>query len=508
MWQRIVACVLVFALLAGIAAAQSTDTPRPPPVSSDEDFGRVGYAHITGVINRMRHRYLARVLDDAKAQELDTIIVHIDTDGGEVFAAREMLKLLLETKRDELRTIAFVDFRAISAGAMIAYGHDAIYLSETASIGDIGVVFMTPDGGMKYAPEKVETVVRTLLTQAAEQRGWSKGLLLKMIARNQKLYRITLPENDVVYVIEDDMPDFLSSYPDVDADDNQQVIVYRGEDRLLTLTGREALELGMASGLASDIDSLYAKLGINVEQIVDLGPTASESTAWYLAGVAPLLAGLALMFIFFELKTPGVGLFALLAAGTGALFLMAQYYLDMANNMEMVLMALGMLLVVIEFLTMAGGGLLAGLGALIMFCGLVMAFLPNEFEFDPGDEQYLEALGGAALSTLGALGVAAIGVLSFIAILPRTRLAGRVAMEAEVSATSAGELERSAPDLVGRQGRARDRLRPSGIVVVGGDEYSARAEHGAFVDAGSPVEVIAVELGELVVRAHPSLEST
>ena len=49
-----------------------------------------------------------------------------------------------------------------------------MYLSETASIGDIGVVFQSPEGEIKYAPEKFETVVRTLLVQAAEQRGWNR----------------------------------------------------------------------------------------------------------------------------------------------------------------------------------------------------------------------------------------------------------------------------------------------------------------------------------------------
>ena len=43
-----------------------------------------------------------------------------------------------------------------------------MYLAETASIGDIGVVFQSPEGEIKYAPEKFEAVIRTLLVQAAE----------------------------------------------------------------------------------------------------------------------------------------------------------------------------------------------------------------------------------------------------------------------------------------------------------------------------------------------------
>ena len=135
------------------------------------DYGKVGYAHMTGVIDRMRHRYLDRVIEDSRAQDLDTVILHIDTDGGEVSHAREMFKQVLDQTREGIRMIAYVDFRAISAGALITYAHDAVYISETASIGDIGVIFISREGEMKYAPEKIETIIRTLLVQAAEQRG-------------------------------------------------------------------------------------------------------------------------------------------------------------------------------------------------------------------------------------------------------------------------------------------------------------------------------------------------
>ena len=163
------------------------------------------------------------------------------------------------------------------------------------------MIFRKPDGEISYAPEKIETVVRTLLVQASEQRGWNRGLLLKMTARNQKLYRITLADGAVEYVIEDDLPDFYAAHPDVDRADDQQVVLYRGEDRLLTLTGVEALALGMATGHANDLDDLYRQLDIDKASVVDLAPTSSEKIAWKLSTFAPVLAGLALLFIMFEM---------------------------------------------------------------------------------------------------------------------------------------------------------------------------------------------------------------
>ena len=498
--------LLGIALLGPVCA----QVQNPPQTTSREasiaskplptEVGAVGYVHITGVIDRMRHRYLERSIESARDKGIDTLIVHIDTDGGEVFYARQMLKLVLDQASEQRRMIAFVDFRAISAGAMIAYGHEALYVSETASIGDIGVIFIAPGGEMKYAPEKIQTVVRALLTQVAETRGWDKALLLKMTARNQKLYRVRLANGEEVYVIEDDLPDFLARHPEVDQEDSRQVIVYRGEDRLLTLTGSEAVKLGMATGFASDLNALYRQLGIEPATVVDLSPSTVEEIASRLAGVAPVLAGLALMFLLFELSTPGVGIWALLAGVCGASFLLSQYFLDLASYLEVVLLVLGILLVVIELLTMAGGGSIAVAGAAMVLVGLVMLFVPNEFEFDLSDERYLQALGSAAVSTTIAIAITATGVAAFMYLVPRSGLGRRFAVQSEVAATAAAPHEHSTTSLVGGRGKAREAMRPGGLVLIDGEEHRARAEHGTFIDEGTTVRVVGVEFGELVVR--------
>jgi membrane-bound ClpP family serine protease len=37
-------------------------------------------------------------------------------------------------------------------------------------------------------------------------------------------------------------------------------------------------------------------------------------------------------------------------------------------------------------------------------------------------------------------------------------------------------------------------------VVIDGEQFSARAEHGRFIEPGTAVEVVSVQFGELVVR--------
>ena len=489
-----VACGLV------LAAAYTAQALGPTPASTQ--YGTVGYVEIDDIIDRYQDRYLARVIEKAKAEDIDTLLVRIDTDGGEVHHARIMFKRILDLEAAGIRTVAFIDFRAISAGALIAYAHDEVYLSETASIGDIGVVFQSPEGEIKYAPEKFETVVRALLTQAAEQRGWNRAMLLKMTAHKQSLYRATLPDGSVEYVIEDDLPEFLASHPGVDRDDSKQVIVYRGPDRLLTLTGLEAVKFGMASGNVADLDTMHERLGVSAGGIVDLSPAGTERLAWALSRFAPVLAGLAVLFLLFELKTPGVGLWAGLAALLGAGFLLAQYSLDLIENFELLLIVIGLGLVVAEMFTMAGGGLLAAAGVAIGLTGLVLGFLPNELTFDLGDSTFVDALTDAAFGGAISVGIVAAGAVLAIRYLPRSAaLHRRIAMEGAVTATSAGDIEARTGALLGRRGEAAEALHPSGTVRIGEESIRARAEHGAWIPAGMAVEVVSVEFGEVVVRA-------
>ena len=213
-----------------------------------------------------------------------------------------------------------------------------------------------------------------------------------MTARTQKLYHVTMPDGEKRYVIEDDLPALLAEHPKIDPEDRKQVYVHRGEDRLLTLTGQEAVKLGMATGLASSKEELFTQLGVSEETVTDLTPRLSELTAWSLSTFAPILAGLAFLFLLFELKTPGVGLWALLAALCGAGFLLSQYYLDMAENIEVVLMLVGVALLAADAVLGIGGGMLAIAGGGLAFTGLLLSFVPNQLPHDLSDEAFREAL--------------------------------------------------------------------------------------------------------------------
>lgn len=500
--------LLLAALLGGGEGTPPTlpaEATPTPPVAAAPRAGTVAVIRLHEEIDARRAKYLERAYAEARAAKATAVVLHIETDGGEVGAARDMVDTVLRAAQDETwkpLTVAFIDGRAYSAGALIAYSHRQVWLTEPSSIGDIGVIMVTrdPETGapkIEYAPEKFETVIRTLLRKCASINGWDAAKLQKMTARNQELYRFTLPDGSRRFVLEDDLGRWLAEHPDVDPKDK---VLISGKDRLLTYHGKEAIDEGMATGMCRDLADCIARLGYVPEQVARIQPTRTEEISWALAPYASMLAGLAVLFLFLEMKTPGVGIWAVLAGVCGVGFFLCQYYAEMAAYPEIIAVLLGIALVALEFFLLPTGGALAGMGLLLGLGGLIWAFMPDSIQWSPSAEGWSGALGSALRDSILALVMIAVGALVFIRVLPNSRFMRRLAVTSEISGTSASA-EDAAATLIGRRARCRTDLHPAGFVEVDGREVSAQATEGRWIAAGTVVEIVDQRLGEVIVQA-------
>ncbi|NRA38690.1 MAG: hypothetical protein HRU15_11160, partial [Planctomycetes bacterium] len=199
------------------SAIADENAQNTPAVQTDK---RAAYIHIAEDIDPWQAAYVKRAIDAAVVENVDYIVTHIDTYGGRVDSAIDILNTYLSLEGpDKPKCIAFVSTKAISAGALISYGHHQIYMSNKATIGNIGVIFIGADGEMKYAPEKSETVIRAQLAIASKVRGWDYAWLQKMTARNQKIFLIRHQDGKEDYVIEDDLQIYLADNPKINKDD-------------------------------------------------------------------------------------------------------------------------------------------------------------------------------------------------------------------------------------------------------------------------------------------------
>ncbi len=95
------------------------------------------------------------------------------------------------------------------------------------------------------------------------------------------------------------------------------------------------------------------------------------------------------------------------------------------------------------------------------------------------------------VSVVGAI----IGAILYITYFPKSRVA-----QLFVSKGSIGLIGNENPALLGQKGRALTPLRPSGTAVINGQRVDVVSE-GAFIEAQTPVKVIALEGLRVVVRA-------
>lgn len=498
----------ILALLAfAILSAWGTEPESAPAVeASTTPSAKAALIVIDGVIDPRQETYFADRLDTALDQGATLIVTRLTTDGGHLEACLQMVDRCLAAGKDrsKVRLIALVEGKAWSAGAMIAYAHHEVYLQPGSHIGDIGVVTINSEGQIEYLPEKIESPVRAHLRTIAEANGWNHAKLLKMTARNQELYRFDAEDGTKHFVIQDDLGTFLAAQPELKTEDK---ILVLGEDRLISYTAKEAVEADMATGIVSGIDELWTTLGVERASVIDLSPTPNERFAWTLAGFAPLLAGLCVLFIVFELKTPGVGIWAMLAGGCAVLFFFCQFYLDLAASLEVILVILGIAAIIVELFIFSTGGLLGVGGAMLAALGLVLAFVPDDLQFQPDADGYSAALHSAMIDSLLALVIGGVAVIYAIRIFPHTRAARRLAATGEITATSAGDQELAIATLIGQRVEVVSPLRPTGTVRLQGELVSANSEHGQFIDQGAQVEVVAMRYGEAIVRPVPAGEA-
>jgi membrane-bound serine protease (ClpP class) len=119
---------------------------------------------VTGVIELGLAPYVARGIAEAAEAGAVAVILDIDTPGGRIDAAQQIVKSATESK---VPIYTLVNTHAWSAGAIIALATDSIYMIPASSIGAATPV----TGAGEKAPEKIVSAMRSEMRALAERRG-------------------------------------------------------------------------------------------------------------------------------------------------------------------------------------------------------------------------------------------------------------------------------------------------------------------------------------------------
>jgi membrane-bound serine protease (ClpP class) len=160
--ERVVLKWLLFAMLAlcggvALSAARADAAPGSGKV--------VLVAPINGMIDLGLGPFVARVLERAQEERAAAVVLNIDTFGGRVDAAVAIRDSLL---RSRVKTVAFVNKRAISAGALITLAAEKVVIARGGTIGAATPVEVGGSGESKPVGEKTVSYVRKEFRSTAE----------------------------------------------------------------------------------------------------------------------------------------------------------------------------------------------------------------------------------------------------------------------------------------------------------------------------------------------------
>jgi membrane-bound serine protease (ClpP class) len=270
--------------------------------------------------------------------------------------------------------------------------------------------------------------------------------------------------------------------------------------KVLTFTTKEAIENDFCEGEAANWKDALQMAGVENYTLIEYTPSGMDKAMGLLLN--PVLRGLCLTFIFlglyFELQSPGIGFALVIAIIAAALYFAPLYIEGLAQNWEVLLFVIGIVLIGLEIFVIPGFGIAGVAGIAMVMIGLILSMLNNQgFNFEyTGTGSLVEAFG----VVMGAISLSVIVVVAFFGRFLHSPLYKKVALlNSENANEGYNSNMKEIAEMKGLTGMAMSDLRPSGKVEVNGDWYDAQTE-AEYISKGEEVFILEVRNSYLLVR--------
>jgi len=423
---------------------------------AQEGKKKVMVMEIKAEIDPRMSRYVKLALDHAEKTKAEIIIVDMDTFGGALNDAKEIVDRIMDV---EIPVWVFINSDAASAGALISIACDSIYMAPGATIGAATVV----DGSGGAAPDKYQSYMRSIMRSTAEENG-----------RDPRIAEGMVDETIVVDSI-------------------------KQAGKVITFTTLEAIKNDYCEAKVESIDEILKRNNIESYELdtFQLGVTEKIIAIFLNPFISGILILVIIGGIYFELQTPGVG-FPLIAAIVALVLYLVPYYLNgLADYWEIIALFVGVLLIIAEVFVIPGFGVAGIAGISLTVMSLILIMLNNDFfnfEFVP--------LGDIIVASFSTLGALAGGILLLFfggAKFTQTKAFQRIALSDTQEVKDGYSVNTFNVNLIGKTGNAYTILRPSGKVIINDQIYDAFTR-GDYVEKGETIEVIGAEGVTLKVK--------
>jgi membrane-bound serine protease (ClpP class) len=431
--KSVIASLIIVLSMAGLFS----------PFSAEAKENLVYVVPIEETVEKGLLAFLERAVEEAEEANAEAIIFEINTPGGAVDAAGGIGKLLTGT---ELKTIAFVNKQALSAGAYISLNMDEIYMVPGSTMGSAAII----DQEGNTAGKKAESYWFAAMKSAAVESG------------RDPLFAQAMADESI------DLPEYGA-----------------GKGKLLTLTAEQALEVGYSEGTVKNLDDLLEKLGYENAEIRNVNETFAEKLARFLTHpvVIPILLTIGSLGLVLELYSPGFGLPGIAGLSSLLLFFYGHLVAGLAGFEALILFALGIGLVLLEFFV--PGGIAGSVGFLAVIGSFFVA------------SDNVVHMGISILIALAASII--LSILMIKVFGKRMKLFKRIILTDSTSTEKGYVSNKNRLELIGVEGVTLTPLRPSGTIIVDDERIDAVSE-GAFIPKDRKVRIVKTEGARIVVR--------
>ncbi|MHC4692743.1 MAG: NfeD family protein [Planctomycetota bacterium] len=511
-WLRRFVVILVWLLLVCGLSGRGASIGDANDISPEQPSVKAAVIICKGDISGTLYKSIQRRTQIARDKGAEYLIYEIQTYGGLVSAADEISKYFLKAGK-EAHTVAYITTEAISAGALISVHCQDIIMLENTTIGDCAPITIMPNQKLEGVErEKAESFIRGLFDRAANANGYPRALLRAMVTMQIEVYRVkNIKTGEDEYFEKDELPKDPNKY-----DLGNKELAVR-DDQLLTLIATDALEHDIARAVVKDLagvlDFLSKRDGVTfAEEPIVLETLWSEEMVRWLnsPAVMGILVMLALLGVYVEFNTPGLGLPGLVAAICFAIIIGSKHLHGLANWVEVAVFLVGVVLLLVEIFILPGFGIAGFSGIVCIFAGLFGMLIrnaPDELPWPQDPIAWNDFTWGVMGLAGGFIGFVVLAwvlakylprmqFLSGLILLPAT---AKLGTEMEVNLTTLPESE--AVDVnIGDVGKVKSKLRPTGKAQFGDAIVDVVAE-GEFLEAGTAVEIIEIHGNRVVVKA-------
>ena len=400
-------------------------------------------AEVHDEVERGLYAFINRAITKAEETNADALILNIHSPGGLVDAALDIGKLLEKT---DVKIIAYIDSKALSAAAFIALHADEIYMTKNATIGASQVIVSSGEA----ADVKAQSAWTSAMVGIAE----AKGL--------DPIYAEAMANPKV------DLPQYRA-----------------GVDELLTLTAQEAVEVKYAKAIASSVDEVLTLSGLEDAKVTNLDPTFFENVVRFITNpiIIPILLSIASIGLVLELYSPGFGIPGTMALIAIGIFFFGHFLAGLAGFEVVIMFAIGFILLIAEFFV--PGGIVGIIGLALIIISLLFAG---------------ESVTHMALSMIIAILIAVVGMVIIMKIFgKKLQVFNKLVLKDATTSEEGYVSNENRVELLDKQGITLTALRPAGVVEVDGERLDVVSE-GSFIDASKTVRIVKVEGSRIVVR--------